>query len=342
VKVFILAILLYSNVTLASVIEEMVKEGIRLHDAGEYEDAISRYKEALKLEPESAMVLYEMALSYQASGDNKECIRTSDEGFKYRSEYRSQLYVAKGSCQSQTGDYESAIKTFGDGLKEFPNDAMLHFNIGITLYNSNRIKDASEHFKKCIENKPAYPSPYYMLAQSFHERGYRIPAVYLYSQFVLLEPNTQRSIDASKKLLSLIMSSVSRSDDGDVNIYVNPDGPVDEGDFSEQDMMLSIGASMMIDNEVKKIDKVMPLTMNLNALAEMSKNDKSRRLESTFIWRYAIQNMIALHERDNIGPLSYILAVNAGIEGADGWLEENSEKLDSLFMQRKELPSFSM
>ena len=61
---FILLLLLSFNSFAQSEIENFIKEGIQFHDNREYDKAIETYKKALKLDPNSTLVNYEIALSY--------------------------------------------------------------------------------------------------------------------------------------------------------------------------------------------------------------------------------------------------------------------------------------
>lgn len=50
-------------------VEELINEGVELHDAGEYEEAIDRYLEALEIDSTSVLANYELSLSYLALKD---------------------------------------------------------------------------------------------------------------------------------------------------------------------------------------------------------------------------------------------------------------------------------
>ena len=61
-----------------SSIDDLVEEGIKYHDKGDYDKAIETYKKALEINPESTLVNYEIALSYFSKGDYKLAIKYSD------------------------------------------------------------------------------------------------------------------------------------------------------------------------------------------------------------------------------------------------------------------------
>lgn len=54
-----------------SEIEKLIQEGITFHDNGEYDKAIGKYKEALKIDPNSSLVNYEISYSYLSAKDYK-------------------------------------------------------------------------------------------------------------------------------------------------------------------------------------------------------------------------------------------------------------------------------
>src|SRR5690554_4482411 len=50
-------------------IKQLIEKGIEHHDAREFEQAIEKYEEALKIDPTSMIATYEIALSYLAMRD---------------------------------------------------------------------------------------------------------------------------------------------------------------------------------------------------------------------------------------------------------------------------------
>lgn len=114
--------------------DPLVTEGIALHDKGEYDKAIEKYKEALSLDPKNTGALYEMMYSYFSKQDYKEALRLSEEGAKEKGRFRPAFFMMIGNVQDQLGNPAAAIKAYEAGLKESPNDSLLHFNLGVTLY----------------------------------------------------------------------------------------------------------------------------------------------------------------------------------------------------------------
>ena len=53
---------------------DLIKEGVQLNDQGKYTEAITKYNEALKLDPENAQANYEMGFTLVQSGKGNDGI----------------------------------------------------------------------------------------------------------------------------------------------------------------------------------------------------------------------------------------------------------------------------
>lgn len=110
---FVIALLIIPSILVAQTdIEKLVMEGIEHHDKGEYDKAIESYKKALKIDPNSPLVNYEIALSYFSNEDYKKAVKYSDAVLDEGSEYIQQAYVTKGSALDMMGKTKESIKVF--------------------------------------------------------------------------------------------------------------------------------------------------------------------------------------------------------------------------------------
>ncbi len=328
---FLLLLSISTSGVIASEVEEYISQGIKLHDEGRYAQAAQKYKMALKLEPNNLLALYELTFSYMVSNKNEECIETAKKGLKNESDLKQKFIVAIGSCYSQMGKTEEAINTFKDGLKIDPTDPKLHLNIAVTFSKTQQDKEAIFHLKEAIKHSNDYSSPYYFIAEIYRTTNYRIPALYFYMQFVLLEPNTKRSQDASKKIYALLFQDIKQKEAGDMTIVVNPDSPKDEGDFTALEIALSVAAaaSTAEENKGQKTD-IERHTEALTSFVQICSEMEDKNLKATFTWQYAAKNMIALQNSDNFKVYAYILAARAGIQGAVSWLDKNRTKVEEM------------
>ena len=112
-QILILGLLLISTFIYSqTVIDSLVQTGIQYHDKGNYEEAIETYKAALKIEPNSALVHYEISMTYMYAKDYKSSIKHSNKVIKLNDKYIVQAYNTKGSCLDYLGKSKKAIKLY--------------------------------------------------------------------------------------------------------------------------------------------------------------------------------------------------------------------------------------
>ena len=334
---FLLLLLVLTSGASASEVDEYIKEGIKLHDKGSYEKAAQKYKMALKLEPNNPLALYELTFAYMLSKKNEKCIETAKKGLKIESNLQKEFTISLGGCYSQLGKIEEAIKAFERGLKIDPTDSHLHLNIAVTLSNIQQDKKAVSHLKEAIKYSNGYASPYYFIAEIYRTTNYLVPAIYFYMQFVLLEPNTSRSQDAAKKIYFLLYQGLDKKENGGMTIFVNPDSPKDEGDFSALELALSVAAAASTTEENKIKTDVKRYTEALTSFVQICSEINDKNLDLTFTWQYAMKNMIALQHSADFNTYAYILAAKAGMQDANTWLDENQIKIEKMSNAIKKL-----
>src|SRR6185369_17941686 len=78
--------------------EQIINEGIALHDQGLYDRAISRYEQVLKENPRNVLAMYEMAYSYFQKRDYRKSLEISNQAIQYKSDLLPRFYTQIGSC----------------------------------------------------------------------------------------------------------------------------------------------------------------------------------------------------------------------------------------------------
>src|ERR1041384_3213851 len=73
--------------------EPLIRDGIALHDKGNYDGAIAKYQEVLAENPDDALALYEISYSYSAKGDHQKSLDYAYKGAQYRSKHLVGFYV---------------------------------------------------------------------------------------------------------------------------------------------------------------------------------------------------------------------------------------------------------
>lgn len=241
--ILLLFLIVVAHGAIAAEVDDYIDDGIKFYDIRNYEKAIEKFNLALEQEPSNSLALYELALTYMAIKKYEECVVAATRGLENQADLEVKLTTILGSCHSQLGNKEKAIEIYKDGILIDPSDAYLHLNIAVAYSSVQQDKDAIFHLKEAIKHSTNYATPYYFIAEIYRTNQYRVPAMYFYMQFILMEPNTLRSEDAARKIFSLLYQGIKLKENGDVEIIVNSESPKDEGDFLTLELALSLAAS---------------------------------------------------------------------------------------------------
>ncbi len=309
----------------------LVREGVSLFDKGDYKAAINKYTLALSADPGNDSALYERAMAFLAAHEYARCMEDVEKGMKKESRLQPAYFVLAGNCCSAQGQNEKALGYYESGLKLFPSDEQLHFNIAVTLSEVGRDKEARDHLKKVLSVDANRGSANLYLALLYQKGGYRIPAIFMYLRFLLVEPSSARSRAAVEQVISLVNQGVREKGKGNINILINPDAPTDEGDFGPLSIGMSISSAAAIarkkDTDKSEADISAESISNIVQIAH-ELNDAN--LKKTFVWKQAISTLIAMKKAKVLKPFLYRELGLAGTGGARSWLGRNPKRLDRL------------
>lgn len=312
--------------------EQLIREGITLHDEGKYKEAIERYDRVLAENPDDVLAIYEKTYAQTALHEYKNCEKLAKQALEYEGvpeRLRQQLFVSRGTCQDESGSWKDAVKTYQQGSKEFPESPSLYFNLGVTFLRQNQLKDARESFQQALRRDPLHASSHLMLGRTYLSSQYKIPAVLALSRFLILEPASPRSAQAAQMLLNAVQGGVSLQGKGTgkVTITLAPSSsvPKDEGDFGSLEIMLPMlvaGASMDKGKEKSHQENLQTLFAVLFGALEPKSSDKAGFAES-FYAPYFKQ----LSEKKF--PDTFVGFAIRNLEGADdkAWLAANQQNV---------------
>jgi len=116
-------------------VKQLIQEGVTLHDQGEYKQAIEKYNDALKLQPNCIQATYEIALSYLAMRDFKNALKFSTEVINANDKQLSPgAYAVKSEALVEMGKVNEALALLYEGLSKFGDEYLLHFNMAVNYY----------------------------------------------------------------------------------------------------------------------------------------------------------------------------------------------------------------
>src|ERR1051325_8776116 len=213
--------------------DAVIREGLSLQNGGDFDGAIKKYEEVLAENPSNTPALYELSFAYSAKKDYKKSLEVAYRGAQYKSEELRHFYLIIGNDLDILGNAGEAIEVYRKGLKLFPDESLLHFNLALAYKNAGKPEDARKSAKAALAANPQHPASHLLLASLFHGGGYRVPALLAAARFLALESDTQRAGLALRILREPLSGGATQGKDSNtINIFVDMNSKKDEGDFS--------------------------------------------------------------------------------------------------------------
>ena len=257
-KIYILAVALVFNALQSfgqDALDSLVNLGIRDHDQGNYEDALSFYNQALALNPESPLVNYEMALTYMHMRDFENTIRHADVVIDQDGDFVLPAYLAKGSALDYLGKTKQSIKLFQKAIAKFGDHYLLNYNLALDYYKVKEYNKAMDLLVKGIGTNQKHPGSHFLLGATMDDLDKRVQSLLSLYYFLLLEPNTERSKTAYSLLAEQFSGYVTQEKDGqgDTKTFISLNVP--DSEFGPADMMISLlQASKTLDENKNKTE----------------------------------------------------------------------------------------
>ncbi|MCH7813155.1 MAG: tetratricopeptide repeat protein [Planctomycetes bacterium] len=178
--------------------------GLRLSESGRFEEAITKYRQALEADPELAEAHQNLGVALMRLGELDAAIehlrraveinpslpqahtnlgnalaragRASEARLSYAEALRldSQnpaVYNDFGNFLLGAGDFEQAVKQYEQAIRLAPGDLPPRVNLGIALHNQGEPARAAEAFRQALEVKPDDPTLWNYLAQALADAG---------------------------------------------------------------------------------------------------------------------------------------------------------------------------
>lgn len=319
--------------------QQILREAVALHDQGDYDGAISKYQQILAENPDDAAALYEMGFSLSAKGDYRKSQETAYKGAQYQSRFLPGFYVLIGNNFDHLNEHEKAIKVYKAGIKLFPEDGQLYYNLAITYISLQKPDEAKHSLKDAVRFGPNHPSSHLGLSQLYARDNYKIPAILALCRFLTLEARSRRSVAALQSLREMMESGVSQGGDGkNITITLDPSAKTDEGDFNAASLALSLlGATRNLEKNKGKTEMQL-LVDKFTVLFEVLSRPDADKKSSGFAWTYYRPYFAELKSRNLVEPFCYYIHQSANSAEVAKWLSQNAERVEQFLNWSQNYP----
>ncbi|CAN5346738.1 hypothetical protein BH10ACI2_BH10ACI2_25470 [soil metagenome] len=319
--------------------QKTLQEGVELHDAKKYAEAIAKYQSILVENHDCTGAMYEMANSLYAKGDKEKAVEMANLGSKYISDELPLFYVVMANALDDYGKPEAAINIYREGLRLLEGDkrfgqyrGSLYYNLGVTCIQQKKYDDARSALKSAVESDYNYPSPHYLLSYTFNGTRYKIPALLAASRFIALEFNTPRAQKAASIITDILKPAPKDPKTGNTVISLDFGAPADEGEFTGTNMLIGTLMTRLDDKDKKKTDNEMFVEGMGTVIALIAEDKKAA---STFVGRNYIPFMVDMKKNGHVETFAYLTLYLSGKADAMTWLKNNDAKFGSFLAWAK-------
>lgn len=311
---------------------DLVKEGVSLYDAGNYDAAVAKYQQALRVAPNDAMAQAELALTYHALGKYTEAIALCQELVK-RPESDPTIYVTYGNSLDALKKPEEAIRVYQEGVRKYPDNSQLYFNQGITLAGMNKNAEAITSLQQAARLNPAHPSSPLYMGLLTADAGNRVPALLEIARFLVLEPQGRRAVQNLPNLQKLLHQGVTQRDEKNITITLNSSAlrnskrqSKQPDDFSSVEMLLSL---IVANEHTEKLRDKTPLEKFSHSFATLCQGLAEQQGKHTgFAWEYYVPYFVAMEKAGFVPAFTYqIHAADAANTEAQQWLAQHPNEV---------------
>ena len=118
-------------------------EGVQAHILGNSTDALNKFTEVLKRDPQNDPAMYEIARLHYENGNMDQAISYAQQAIHINpnNEY---YYVYLAEAQGEKGDYDAASQTYATLIKLKPKEYDYYYDWAYMLTKANKLKEAIE------------------------------------------------------------------------------------------------------------------------------------------------------------------------------------------------------
>lgn len=302
---------------------DLMKQGIGLHNAGKYDEAIAKYNQALKLVPDNASANYEIAFSLYSAKRPKEAITYLEKASKdNRMTVPADALLA--SIYDEDNQTDKAIATYQEAIKIDPAYPQIYYNMGIAYFRAKKYTEAESAAIEALKRAPKNPSNHRLYGLVTFHQNKRGNALLAFSNFLLLEPNTARSAETVTNMQSILKGGILKDDKGNASIAVSPGQ-----DKNADALNLSISMSVL-SAQSKNLTGTDLLENELSSIFSIAGQLAEKNISPDFFNQFYAAYLYKLVQSGNMPAFAHVVAAFINKDENAKWLAANRDKVTAL------------
>jgi Flp pilus assembly protein TadD len=167
-----------------------------LYSKGQMDEAISHFREFVRLRPEVANSHYNLGVALSSKGRMGEAIGQFQEALRLNPD-NAEAHNNLGTALDEKGQLDEAIRQYQEALRLKPDYEVAHINLGVALGKQGQIDEAIRQLQEAIRLKPDHAEARNNLGTAFYQLGRIDKAINEFQEALRLKPDY---VDARRNL----------------------------------------------------------------------------------------------------------------------------------------------
>lgn len=309
--------------------QKLINDGIKLHDQGKYAEAIEKYQQAVKADPANMQAEFEMAYSLFSSGKGNDAIPHLEKVIKTDVSLSAGAYDLLGSIYDDNKEYDKAANLYKQGIKANPQYQRLYYNLGLSLLRQQKYAEVETYAADALKLDPKHGSSHRLYAVACMGQNKSVAAIIAYCNFLLLEPQTQRSVEAYQQITQIIQSKYKVTGDKNVNVFVQDNKNLDP-DMSAAETGLSLAAASATLEKNKRKTMAAIFEDQLKTIMGITGELSAKKKDKTFFWTFYADYFYKLSQSANMPVFARIVSLTGNQQENLQWFKDHPDDLKAL------------
>ncbi len=266
-----------------------------------------------KTETDDPSTNYKTAFALVNANKANEAIPYLEKVVKTTSAYTAAAYSLLGSIYDNDHQPEKAIATYKEGLKAYPKDQSMHYNLGLAFFRNKQYADAETEAVVAIKLDPKHTNSQRMYALVTFHQNKRVNALLGFCSFLLLEPNTPRSAEAFTNMQSILKGGTLKEDGT---------GILSPADVIERNVLNAGLSAVTTSAQAKKLTSAELIEYELKGIFTFAGQYAEKKSGKTFFDKFYAEYFYKLAQSNNVAAFAKMVSEHTPLSGElESWLK---------------------
>ncbi|MFO7732049.1 MAG: tetratricopeptide repeat protein [Candidatus Aminicenantes bacterium] len=173
-------------------IKDLLGEGNRLFDEGQYEASAAKYREILDKNPEAYPIYLNLGNCHFAR-ENYDLAEENYLKVLEKDPRNTDALIAVGNCYSNRGDSAKALEWYGKVEFEKIDDPIVLYNLGTSYYNNSDFQNALKFYAKAVDKQKGSTDALYQLGLTYLSLQRNAESIATFEDYLKVDSDSPRA-----------------------------------------------------------------------------------------------------------------------------------------------------